>query len=236
MITLYTFGPAFCLPDPSPFVTKALLLLKLAGLQFDTDTKGFNKAPKGKLPYLRDDGTIVADSTFIRRHIEQKYDIDFDRGLSPEQRAIAWAVEKMLEEHLYWIVLESRWCDDANFKRGPINFFAGIPWPLRNLIVPMVRNKIRGNLKAHGMGRHSKQDIEWLAAKDIDALAVILGDKPYLTGDAPCGADASAGAFTIGVLCPHFETPVRTAAEKHPNLVAYAQRMKQQYFPELAKS
>ena len=36
MITLYTFGPAFGLPDASPFVIKAELLLKLAGLPYQT--------------------------------------------------------------------------------------------------------------------------------------------------------------------------------------------------------
>ena len=34
MITLYTFGPYFGLPDASPFVTKAMLLLKFAGLPY----------------------------------------------------------------------------------------------------------------------------------------------------------------------------------------------------------
>ena len=33
MITLATFGPAFGLPDPSPFVTKADVLLKISGLR-----------------------------------------------------------------------------------------------------------------------------------------------------------------------------------------------------------
>ena len=37
MITLYTFGPAFGLPDPSPFVMKAEVLLKMAGLPYRTD-------------------------------------------------------------------------------------------------------------------------------------------------------------------------------------------------------
>src|SRR5919108_3600051 len=83
MITLSAFGPAFGLPDPSPFVTKAEMLLKLSGLPYRTDTTGFRRAPKGKLPYIDDDGTIVADSTFIRRHLEQKHRIDFDPGLSP---------------------------------------------------------------------------------------------------------------------------------------------------------
>jgi glutathione S-transferase len=128
MITLYSFGPGFGLPDPSPFVTKAEVLLKMAKLPYRADTSGFKKAPKGKLPYVDDDGgETIADSTFIRWHLEKKYKIDFDRGLSPEQRAIAWAFEKMLEEHLYWAVVHARWMDDANFAKGPAPSFARSP-------------------------------------------------------------------------------------------------------------
>ncbi len=61
MITLYTFGPAFGLPDPSPFVMKAMMLLKLAGLDYVEKRADVRRAPKGKLPYIDDDGTIVAD-------------------------------------------------------------------------------------------------------------------------------------------------------------------------------
>jgi glutathione S-transferase len=95
MITLYTFGPAFGLPDPSPFVTKAEMLLKLASLPYRTEASmaAFRKAPKGKLPYIDDNGTIVADSTFIRWHIEKKYGFDFDAGYDVRERATAWAVE-----------------------------------------------------------------------------------------------------------------------------------------------
>jgi glutathione S-transferase len=96
MITLYSFGPGFGLPDPSPFVTKAEVLLKMAELPYRSDTTGFKKAPKGKLPYIDDGGEIISDSTFIRWHLERKYNIDFDRGLLAEQRSIAWAFEKMM--------------------------------------------------------------------------------------------------------------------------------------------
>src|SRR3954466_11185104 len=98
-ITLYTFGPFFGLPDASPFVMKGEMLLKLAKLEYRTDRRGFRGAPKGKLPYIDDDGTIVADSTLIRLHLEKKYGIDFDRGLSPNDRGIAWSIEKMFEDH-----------------------------------------------------------------------------------------------------------------------------------------
>src|SRR5215467_2264031 len=105
MITLYNFGPAFGLPDPSPFVTKAEVLLKMANVPYRTDGTGFRKAPKGKVPYIDDDGEIIPDSTFIRWHLEKKYGVDFDRGFSPEQRATAWAFEKMAEDHLYWALV-----------------------------------------------------------------------------------------------------------------------------------
>src|SRR5689334_167170 len=100
MITLYTFGPHFGLPDASPFVIKGEMLLKLSGLPYRCDTRGFGRAPKGKLPYIRDGEVTVADSTLIRLHLEKKHGIDFDQGLSTRDRGVAWSVEKMLEDHL----------------------------------------------------------------------------------------------------------------------------------------
>ena len=139
MITLYTFGLAFGLPDPSPFVTKVEVLLKMAGLPYRTDTAGFRRAPKGKLPYIDDDGERVADSTFIRWHLENKYRIDFEKGLSPEQRAVAWAFEKMAEDNLYWALVDARWVDDANFAKGPKQFFRKIPAPVRPFLIAFIR-------------------------------------------------------------------------------------------------
>lgn len=236
MITLYTYGPYFGLPDPSPFVMKAEVLLKMAGLPYETDTGGFNKAPKGKLPYIDDDGAIIADSTFIRMHIEKTYGFDFDAGLSRQNRAIAWAFEKMCEDHLYWVGLHARWMVDANFNKGPRRFFDSAPAPLRPLVVAMVRRQVRRNLWGHGMGRHTTAEMEELAARDIGAIADFLADKPYLMGEAPCGADATVFPFMAHALCPLFETAILTCTEQRPNLVAYRDRLMAQYFPEFAGS
>jgi hypothetical protein len=51
-------------------VTKGLMLLKLAALPYRENSRGFTKAPKGKLPCIEDDGVIIPDMTFIRFHIE----------------------------------------------------------------------------------------------------------------------------------------------------------------------
>src|SRR5262245_2170146 len=218
MITLYTFGPAFGLPDPSPFVTKAEVLLKMAGLTYRTDTGGFRKAPKGKLPFIDDDGERIADSTFIRWHIEKKYGIDLDRGLSLEQRAISWAFEKMTEDQLYWALVDARWLDDENFERGHKKFFNRVPLPARPVVVALIRRTIRTKLNAQGMGRHSRDQIIALGTRSIEAVATWLADKPYFFGPEPSGIDATMFAFMAGILCPRFDTALRTTAERHDNL------------------
>ena len=235
MITLYSFGPAFGLPDPSPFVTKAEMLLKMSSRPYRTDTGGFNKAPKGKLPYIDDAGEKIADSTFIRWHLEKKYGVDFDRGLSAEQRAAAWAFEKMLEDHVYWIAIIDRWMDDANFAKGPRNFFRAVPAPVRPLVTRMVRRTVRNNARAHGMGRHRPDELQALGDRAIDAVTSWLGDKLFFMGSEPTGVDATVFAFAAGVLCPLFDSPMRRTAERHANLRRYVGRMTARFYPDFSE-
>jgi glutathione S-transferase len=235
MITLYGFGPGFGLPDPSPFVMKVEVLLKMAGLPYRVDTTGFRKAPKGKLPYIDDDGEIIADSTFIRWHLEAKHGVDFDRGLSPEQKAIAWAFEKMAEDNLYWVLIDARWTDDDNFDKGPRTFLEMVPALIRPFVVPMVRRKVLGVLRAQGTGRHSRDDIVALGRRSVDAVADYLGDKPFFLGAEPTGVDATLFAFAAGTLCPLFRSPVRDAAERRDNLRRYVGRMAARYYPDLGE-
>lgn len=234
MLTLYTFGPAFGLPDASPFVTKAEVLLKMAGVPYCTDSSGFGKAPKGKLPYIDDKGIVVADSTFIRLYLQRRYGVDFDAGLSPAERATAWAFEKLCEEHLYFALLHARWLIDENFDTGPRRFFDDAPVPLRPVFAAMARRQVRRDVRGQGIGRHSEDEIAQLAARDLGALADFLGDKPYIMGRTPCGADATVFAFVAACFPACFKTPIRIAAELQPNLVSYRDRLMGLYFPALA--
>ncbi|MGA8170094.1 MAG: glutathione S-transferase family protein [Methylocystis sp.] len=234
MITLYCFRSAPGLPDISPFVAKTMLLLKLAGLEYEENRNGYPKAPKGKLPYIDDEGTIVADSTFIRWHIEKAHGVDFDAHLTPEQRAIGWATEKMCEDHLYWILVRGRWLDDANFARGPAKIFDRAPAPTRPVIKWMVRRKVAKSLYLQGIGRHTGEEAAALGVRDVEALATLLGDQPYLFGETPSGADATVFAFVAGLLSPSWESPVRDAAASKANLVAYRDRVLAKYFPDIA--
>jgi glutathione S-transferase len=232
MITLYTFGPYFGCPDASPFVMKGEMLLKLAGLPYRCDTRGFSRAPKGKLPYIDDDGTRVADSTLIRLHLERKYAIDFDRTLGDRDRGIAWSVEKMLEDHFYWLMVYWRWMIDVNFDRGPKGFFKRAPAIVRPLIEGMVRRQVRRTLHGQGIGRHRDEEKAELASRCIAALSRVLGGNRYLMGDSPCGADATAFAFVAAALPDCFDSPLREKLEATHNLVEYHRRMRSEFYPE----
>jgi glutathione S-transferase len=61
MITLYSSGPMFGLPHPNPFVIKADVLLKMFGLEYRAAPMTFGGAPKGKVPYISDDGLVLGD-------------------------------------------------------------------------------------------------------------------------------------------------------------------------------
>src|SRR5262249_55802180 len=165
MITLYTFGPAFGLPDPSPFVTKVEVLLKMAALPYRTDAIGLRRAPKGKVPYIDDEGERVAQSTFIRWHLGKENTIDFDKRLSPEQRAIAWAFEKRAEDNFYGALVDARGVDNANLAKGPEQFFRKIPAPVRPFLIAFTRRQIRRPLYAQGMGGHKPAEIVALGTR-----------------------------------------------------------------------
>lgn len=226
MITLYSFGPGFGLLDPSPFVTKVEVLLKVAKLQYRADTTGFSRAPKGKLPYIDDDGVVVSDSTFIRWHLEKKYAIDFDRGLNVTQRSTAWAFERTVEDHLYWVLINDRWMNDSNFRRGPAEFFGRTP-------AAGMRRQLRATLHGQGLGRHSADEILALTTRSIDAIADFLGDKPFFMGSELTGIDATIFAFACALLCPLFETRTRAMAERHENLRRYVGRMTARFYPDV---
>jgi glutathione S-transferase len=211
-----------------------MLLLKLARLEYAIMRGNPLKAPKRFLPYIEDEGATVADSTIIRDHLERKYRRDFGAGLDREQKARAWTIERMCEDHLYFAMLENRWLDRANFRAGVSTMFGVVVAPLRPVARIMLRRMNAARLHGHGLGRHSRAEIASLATNDIDALAALLGDKPYLMGGDPCGADATVFGIVTSILTPPLESPLRAAMNRHANLVAYRDRLKSQYFPDYA--
>ena len=235
MIVLHTFGKQHDMIDPSPFVTKAHALLRLAGLPYEAIPSDIRKAPRGKFPVIVDDGQTIADSTFIRAHIEKKYGFDFDAGLDARERAIAWSIEKMIEDHLSWIWTHERWTFSADYASGPAHYFKPMPAPVRPLIELYVNRKLALARYGQGVSRYTGEEREALSQRGLDAISTLLGDNPFLMGDAPCGADATLFAFMNVLLCPAFGAPSVTIARGRANLVDYSARLAAQYFPDFTQ-
>jgi glutathione S-transferase len=231
MIILHGFGQGFGLPEISPFVTKCEVQLKMAGLAYRKERAMPPASPKGQLPYIDDNGQNIADSTFIRAHVERKYGFDFDAGLDRQQRAQAWAYERMIEHHVYWALIGARWVDAENFAKGPAHFFDGAPDHVREKLREDAQFRVAENYLLSGLGRHAPDDDVELAVRSLFALSVQLADKPYLMGDRPCGTDATAFGALAGLLTPFFDSQLREHAQEFSNLTAYVDRMMLQYYP-----
>lgn len=231
MIKLIQFPRMFGLPNPSPFCIKAEVLLKMARLAYECEFVGNpGKGPKGKLPAIVDDGQAIGDSEIIRWHLERKYGADFDKGLSPAERAVGHAFSRMAEERTYWVLVYSRWIEDANWLLFRDNLFAGMPAFLRAVLGPQLRRRVRSMLRAQGLGLHSRDEIYAMGAKDVGAISVQLGTKPFLLGNEPTSADATVWPYIVGTLVPPFESPLKQVMQKHPNLVEYSERMRLRFF------
>ena len=232
MITLHTSGPMFGLPHPSPFVIKADVLLKMSGLEYREAPMTFSGAPKGKVPYISDDGVVLGDSYFIRRHLETKYKIDYSGGYDAKTLALGWAIERMLEEHFYFLSVHERWLIDENFEKGPRQFFNMAPAPLRPIIRVLIRGKVRKMLKAQGLGRHTAAERLELGMGDVNSVAALLGNNAYLLGDKICGADASVFGSLYSASSSYFNTELGTYIRSQPKIMAYLERMRARFFPE----
>ena len=70
--------------------------------------------------------------------------------------------------------------------------------------------------------------------RDWRAVLTVMSDGPFFFGDEPTGVDAIVfGALATSVLTP-IESPIRDFLTSQPACVAYAERMRARFFPELA--
>jgi glutathione S-transferase len=231
MIKLHKYGPAFGLPDPSPFVCKVETYLRLVGQPYEAVSGDVRKAPRRQLPVAEIDGVLVPDSARIIEAIESRRPQRMDAHLDAQTRAVAVAFQAMLEAELYFGMLFFRWaCDDgwAVFEPGLRDMLGRmrIPSVVRGAIARSARKYTVTRTKAQGIGRRPRAEVVSICSEIIDAVTVQLGDKPYICGDRPTTYDATVYAFSLGVLCPAFDNELRRHTAAKNNLGAYVERIR----------
>ena len=136
---------AWGLPSVSPFCLKLDTYLRIVGLPFTAviDKVPFG-APKKKLPYIEHSGRRIGDSTLAIDYLEGEFGVDGNAGLSAGQRAVALALQRLLEENLYWVMVYDRWMVDANWQFFRDIVLGGMPLPVRRLALYLEESLYRG--------------------------------------------------------------------------------------------
>nr|XP_022344210.1 failed axon connections homolog [Crassostrea virginica] len=224
------FGRGWKVPSKSPFPMKLETFLRITKTPYMNDHSGRMSA-KGKTPWIEYNDTQVSDSQFCIEFLKKKKGIDLNRGLSEQQKAIARAFLKLIEENLYWALCIELFCNEANIPLlKPMSPLKGLGfW----LYYWFVKRSIKSATWGHGIGRHSVEDVWTIAQADIQALSQYLGQKKYFMGEEPAEIDCTLFGMLSFLLVTMQGTRYESfTKQNHANLVTYFQRMKSSYWPD----
>lgn len=225
-LTLVTLAPAFGMRNVSPFCLKSELLLTQLEIPFELEEEADpRKAPKGKLPFLRVGSVPLADSELIADYLEERTSGQVFGHLSEAQQGRGWAATRLAEEHLYWIMVASRWLDDDWWPNVVEGFFSVVPGFARGLVARAARKETEKTYRMHGLGRHSIEEQRGFAHRDLAALNGSISGQGFLLGDTPNYFDFAVAGVLSGIYDNQPATWLTTLAGDYPDLRAYADRV-----------
>lgn len=233
MIDLYQFPRAFGVANLSPFCMKVEAFLRIADIPYQViETNDLRLAPKGKLPFIRDNGIAVSDSEFIMDYLQSKHGFEVDGHLDTRQKVLHHALSRMLDEHLYWVLMYSRYIEPKNWQTLKQHLYGHIPPPVSTVLAKKTQDSMQRQLYAQGLGRHNAEEIYRKAGKDIEALAYALGSQSWFGGDYISRLDLAAIAYLSNALLRKLSSPLTEKIQRYENLLEYLQRAESAVFPD----
>ncbi|MCR9212872.1 MAG: glutathione S-transferase family protein [Proteobacteria bacterium] len=230
-ITVHQFPP-FLQMQPSPFGLKLETWLRMKELPYASQGSFTKMGPKNKVPFAEIDGQLIGDSELIIERINDILGGDNISELTAMERAKSLVIRRLVEEHLYFVLMHSRWIDDAGWEVFAPLVFGHIPTLIRPIIRNKIRKIVRQNLVAQGISRHTNEEIYAKGEMDIQALSGILGDNLYFIGSKPGLTDASAYGLLANIVYAPLRSPLLDAVTAYPNLLSFCDRMRAEFWPE----
>jgi glutathione S-transferase len=228
MIRLYTFPEAFGLRNVSPFCLKVEMALHHLGESYEiVEESDPRKSPKGKLPYIIADGQTMADSEVILEFLDGKHSGALYGNLSAEEYARGLAFTRLTEDHLYWLMVASRWLDDDWFPNVVAGFFSNLPAIVRPIVSTLARRQVLKTLDLHGLGRHNLDEQADFARRDLLALQRALETHPFIAGDRLTAFDFAVASLLSGIYDQQPASWITPIALEYPELQAYSERVQE---------
>lgn len=199
MLELYQF-------ELSQYSEKVRLILDYKGLEYRKVevTPGLGqlellqKSGSRQVPVLKDGSTYIADSTEIALYLERKYP---ERPLiptDPKERGVCLLIEE--------------WADESIGVKGR-KAFAGALNKNQNFRTSLLPDKVPSFLKSVvgsvpsevfdvlgtgvGLGADAIKEANTALKQDLEALCLLLEDRPYLVSDTPTLADLAVAGLSM---------------------------------------
>lgn len=230
-VTLYKFGDAYGIPDPSSFVMKLETYLRLAKIDYEPVAGDVRKAPKAKLPSIKLNGEIIGDSEYCIAALNKEFGVNLNEGLDEKTLAAHRALRLAIENHTYFLMIYYRWLTPNNAALMRETFFSSLG-VMGRLIFSMVQKGYKRTLYGQGILRYTEAEKEELMAGDVKMLSDSLGDAPFFGGEQPREIDCITFALIANQLLPEMEGPAARLVAAEERLVAYNNRMTELAFPD----
>ncbi|NSY38729.1 glutathione S-transferase family protein [Leisingera sp. ANG59] len=225
MLSLLTFPKGFGLFSMSPFCIKAAMMLELSGQPWQrSDMLDPTEMPHRKLPVLETPDGRIADSDGIRDWLEGQ-GADFDADLDSAARAHARAWVRLAEYHLGLHLLQMRWNDDAVWPEVRDQIFQPVPEPMREEISAPVRKEVQAGLHWQGLARFTEAERMHRLEQDLEPIAALASERPFLMGERITSADMSVAPFLISMLHTSDGSVVSKRLRDYKILCAYLSRV-----------
>lgn len=204
MLELYQF-------EISHYCEKVRLILDYKGLTYRKIevTPGigqidlYRMSGQRKVPVLKDGSEIIADSTAIAKYLERQYPERPIIPTNPQERAVCFLLEELADES---IGLKSRMALFSGLSQNQNFRTALLPTTTPDFLKQLVGAVPSDLLNVLGLGMGMSSDVIQSALddlkQDLEALSVLLLDKPYLLGDRPTLADFAVAGLSMYIKFP----------------------------------
>lgn len=195
MLTLFSY-------NVSPYAAKVRAVLRYKGVRFEERIvhplrRGELRRISGQLAVpviVDDDGHVVADSTHIVAHLEQRYPEPPVLPRDPALRARALLLEEGFDEGLGRAIQPIRWMIPTNARRTAARFRAAYPPGLVDdlgmaLVSATLRLDARRLYGSRSLAAPPAADLLARLGEVLDLIEAALADSGWLAGPAPSVAD-----------------------------------------------
>lgn len=236
LLTLYQYPPVWGLPNPSPFCMKLATLMRMMDLPHDVVLcRTPFGSPSGRLPYVNLGGEKLSDSQRVADRLKTELGSTVDDGLNAHQLAHAHVLRRVVENHLYWVLVYERWWWQAGWRHTRVGMFYTLPRGLRRLAAYLVRREACKRLRGHGLALAPTDEIFAWGVEDVAALELLLANGEFFLDDKPRTVDASIYAVLANLMFDPIQSPVGSRVNASKTLSAYCERMRARFWPEFPR-